>query len=64
MPGGGDSRGKVIVGPEYWSESQTLKYTIFGEFDIPKIHQPVLRFLDNFAICGLMCSIIIIMGLV
>ena len=57
--GGGDSRGKVIVGSECWSESQTLKYTIFGESDTPKIYQPVLRFLDNFAICGSMCSIII-----
>ena len=63
LGGGGDSRGKVIVGSECWSESQTLKYTIFGEFDTPKIYQPVQRFLDNFAICRLMCSIII-MGLV
>ena len=33
------------------------KIYLFLEFDTPKIYQQVLRFLDNFAICGLMGSI-------
>ena len=54
----GYSRSKVIVGSECWSRPQTLKYTIFFfEFGTPKIYQQVLRFLDNFAICGLVGSI-------
>ena len=57
MGGGGDSRGKVIVGSVCWYGPQTLNYTILWKFDTTKIYQRVQRFLDNFAIYEFMGSI-------